>query len=176
MSETVNQSVPGSIPGSALGPFADPAAAHAHFAARLAFETDPSDVDAAMAAGERVQLVDVRGHTAWDQGHAVGAVHIPRPELLDRLDELDAALSVIVMCWGPACNGGVKAAHLLAGAGRQVKELLGGFEYWAREGLPVESASGQVHREPDPLTAPVAAPLGAGAGAGAGVGVVTCDC
>lgn len=151
---------------SILGPFADPAAAHAHFAARLEFETDPSDVAGALAAGERVQLVDVRGHAAWHQGHAAGAVHIPRAELLDRLDELDPTLPVVVMCWGPACNGGAKAALALAGAGRQVKEMLGGFEYWAREGLPVESAEGHVHREVDPLTAPVLSSAGG----------VSCDC
>ena len=96
-------------------------------------------------------------------------MHIPRAELLDRLDELDPAVPTVVMCWGPACNGGAKAAHALAGAGRPVKELLGGFEYWAREGLPVESAGGHVHREVDPLTAPVLA-------AGSSVEGIRCDC
>jgi rhodanese-related sulfurtransferase len=163
---------------SILRPFADPAVTHAHFAARLAFETDPSDVVAAIEAGEPVQLVDVRGRAAWNQGHAASAVHIPRAELLERLHELDPAHPIVVMCWGPACNGGAKAAHLLAGAGRQVKELLGGFEYWAREGLPVESAAGHVHREVDPLTAPVP---GAGVSATVWAGTaasrtVACDC
>jgi rhodanese-related sulfurtransferase len=161
MNEIVQQSI--------LGPFAEPSHTHAHFAARLAFETDPSDVAAAIAAGESIQLVDVRGRAAWDQGHAASAVHIPRAELLDRLDELDPALPIVVMCWGPACNGGAKAAHVLAGAGRRVKEMLGGFEYWAREGLPVESAAGHVHREVDPLTAPVAA-------GAVRSGAVACDC
>ena len=158
------------IPSSSLlGPFAEPSATAAHFAARLAFETDPSDVAAAIEAGERVQLVDVRGHAAWNQGHAASAVHIPRAELLDRLDELDPALPTVVMCWGPACNGGAKAAHALTSAGWPVKELLGGFEYWAREGLPVESAEGHVHREVDPLTAPVPA-------AGSAAEGIRCDC
>jgi hypothetical protein len=35
-----------------------------------------------------------------------------------------------------------------------VREMIGGFEYWVREGLPVETADG-VHRgEVDRLTAP----------------------
>ncbi|WP_434017277.1 hypothetical protein [Naasia aerilata] len=37
--------------------------------------------------------------------------------------------------------------------------MLGGFEYWAREGLPVESDSGVGRRSPDPLTAPSALPV-----------------
>jgi hypothetical protein len=32
--------------------------------------------------------------------------------------------------------------------------MIGGFEYWAREGLPVETATGIERRTPDPLTAP----------------------
>ena len=63
---------------SVLGSFAEPAATAAHFAARLSFETDPSDVAAALGAGERILLVDVRGAEAWNQGHAVGALHLPR--------------------------------------------------------------------------------------------------
>jgi hypothetical protein len=33
-----------------------------------------------------------------------------------------------------------------------VREVLGGFEYWAREGLPIETAGGVHSSVPDPLT------------------------
>ena len=48
---------------------------------------------------------------------------------------------VVAYCWGPACNGACKAALRLAQLGRPVKEMLGGFEYWAREGHPLETSS-----------------------------------
>jgi hypothetical protein len=32
--------------------------------------------------------------------------------------------------------------------------MIGGFEYWAREGLPVETAGGLRRPSIDPLTAP----------------------
>jgi len=32
--------------------------------------------------------------------------------------------------------------------------MIGGIEYWIREGFPVETASGTGQRELDPLTAP----------------------
>jgi len=35
-----------------------------------------------------------------------------------------------------------------------VRELMGGFEYWAREGFAVVSDQGRSRREPDPLKAP----------------------
>ena len=59
-------------------PAADPAQAAAHFAARLAYETDVSDVAAALASGDPgFVLVDSRGKEAWDQGRVPGAVHLP---------------------------------------------------------------------------------------------------
>jgi 3-mercaptopyruvate sulfurtransferase SseA len=38
-----------------------------------------------------------------------------------------------------------------------VRELIGGFEYWAREGLAVISDAGRSRQSPDPLTAPAPA-------------------
>ncbi|GGW38146.1 hypothetical protein GCM10010381_23690 [Streptomyces xantholiticus] len=32
--------------------------------------------------------------------------------------------------------------------------MLGGFEYWAREGFEYETWQGRTTRDPDPLTAP----------------------
>jgi len=141
---------------------ADPAPdqdAVAHFSARLRFETDPSDVAAARTAGEDLLLVDVRSRTAWDQGHVPGARHVPLPELGDRLGELpppDEDPHLVVYCWGPGCNGSTRGALVLARAGyRHVQEMIGGFEYWAREGLAVGTATGRTRHPVDPLTAPV---------------------
>ena len=130
-----------------------------HFAAALRFGTDPSDVAAARAAGSGPLLVDVRDRAAWDQGHVPGALHLPLRELPGRLHELPAVEDdpqLVVYCWGPGCNGSTKGALALSLAGyRSVREMLGGFEYWAREGLAVETAAGRTRRPVDDLTAPV---------------------
>ena len=127
-----------------------------HFAAKLRFETDPSDVHAAIEAGERFALVDSRGDAAWAQGRVPRAVHLPTSDIPQRATELlDLAVPVVVYCWGPGCNGSTKAALALARLGYSVREMIGGFEYWAREGLPVVGDAGPVPRAADPLTAPV---------------------
>jgi rhodanese-related sulfurtransferase len=138
----------------------------AHFSAKLSFETDPSDVAAALADGTAdFVLVDVRGQSSWAQGHADGALHIPRVDIAERAAELIPAGSrVVVYCWGPACNGGTKAAIEFAKLGYPVKEMLGGFEYWAREGFSTADTAGHQHRDVDPLTAPVLA------------GAISCEC
>jgi rhodanese-related sulfurtransferase len=128
----------------------------AHFAARLRFETDPADVRADQQAGERFVLVDSRGDAAWRQGRAVGAVHLPTARIAaEAQDVVPAGTPVVVYCWGPGCNGATRAALAFARLGYEVREMLGGFEYWAREGFAYETWQGQEQRAADPLTAPV---------------------
>ncbi|GHH69842.1 rhodanese-like domain-containing protein [Promicromonospora soli] len=134
----------------------DVSAAVAHFTARLAFETDVSDVHAALAANTPFTLVDVRSPESWDQGHVPGAIHLPTGKVRLRAEQtVDPELPVVVYCWGPACNGATKAALEFARLGYQVKEMIGGFEYWVREGFAYDTASGPVQPDADPLTAPV---------------------
>ena len=132
-------------------------AAVAHFAARLSFETDPSDVAADIGAGVTGWvLVDSRSQASWDQGHVPGAIHLPTAEIAARAASVvPAGSSVVTYCWGPGCNGGTKAALEFAKLGYPVKEMIGGFEYWSREGHPVETATGIDRHPMDPLTAPL---------------------
>jgi rhodanese-related sulfurtransferase len=149
------------IPFAVLStPPAANAAALAHFAARLSFEADVSDVHADLAANTPgLTVVDSRSPEAWDQGHIPGAIHLPTSKIASRAPhELPAGTTIVTYCWGPGCNGATRAALEFAKLGYPVKELIGGFEYWTREGFPYQSASGLHYPTTDPLTAPVSAP------------------
>lgn len=124
-----------------------------YFAAKLAHETDASDVYAARRAGERIAVVDVRSDEAWAQGRVVDAIHMHYSEIPTRApQEIPLDTPVVVYCWSPGCNAADKSALEFARLGYDVKLMIGGFEYWVREGYPVEDADG-VHRRPvDPLT------------------------
>lgn len=63
---------------------------------------------------------------------------------------------MVTYCWGPGCNGATRAALTLARLGFEVREMIGGIEYWIREGLPVETATDTVTGPVDPLTSPCA--------------------
>jgi rhodanese-related sulfurtransferase len=131
----------------------------AHFASRLAFETDPSDVHEDIEQSKKFVLVDVRGQSSWDQGRAQAAIHIHHSEIAERAPkEIPIDMPVVVYCWGPGCNGAHRGALNFALLGYQVKEMIGGFEYWAREGYPIETDSGVVRSEKDPLTVPLDSP------------------
>lgn len=137
---------------------AAPAEATAYFRASLVFHADVSDVAAALAADGDPGFVvlDSRSTESWDQGHIPGAVHLPTALIPEQAGQLlDPAVPVVTYCWGPGCNGATRAALALAELGFQVKEMLGGFEYWAREGFAYQTWEGGSRRETDPLTAPV---------------------
>jgi rhodanese-related sulfurtransferase len=122
-----------------------------YFSRRLAFETDPSDVYAAQKNGDRFVLVDVRGSEAWTQGRITGAVHMPYREIDERAArEIAPGTPVVVYCWSPGCNAGQKAALAFARLGYDVREMIGGYEYWVREGQPFENDEGPCERIFDP--------------------------
>ncbi|MEU1374629.1 rhodanese-like domain-containing protein [Streptomyces triculaminicus] len=153
-----SRTAPHAAPSPVLAvPPADPADAASYFAARLAFHTDVADVHAALTAGAAdFTVVDSRSTQAWDQGHVPGAVHLPTAQIPRLAAEvLDPAVPVVVYCWGPGCDGATRAALALARLGYRVKEMLGGIEYWIREGYEVETWEGGRRLAPDPLTAPV---------------------
>ncbi|OKI94877.1 sulfurtransferase [Streptomyces sp. CB01249] len=138
-------------------PPAEPADAVAYFGGSLAFHADVSDVAAALAGGgdPGFVLLDSRSTESWDQGHIPGALHLPTALIAAQAPRLlDPAVPVVTYCWGPGCNGATRAALALARLGYRVKEMLGGFEYWAREGFPYETWEGEGKRAADPLTAP----------------------
>lgn len=147
-----------------LIPAAPVADAVAHFTDRLSFQTDVSDVHADLESGAgSFVLVDSRGDAAWRQGHLPGAVHLPTGRVAaEAAQRIPVGTPVVTYCWGPGCNGSTRAALEFARLGYPVKEMIGGYEYWVREGLPVTTASGPSRRAVDDLTAPAHA--------------ITCEC
>jgi rhodanese-related sulfurtransferase len=131
------------VPGKVLGTVpAPPAEARAYFDARLRCETDPSDVWADLGQSEETfVLVDTRSADAFREGHLPGAINLPHGEIdEDAISVLPEGRPAVTYCWGPGCNAGTKGALKLASLGVPVKEMIGGFEYWVKEGYPVETS------------------------------------
>ena len=85
-------------------------------------------------------LLDVREDTEWRAGHAPGARHIPLSLLPARMKDLPARRTVITVC--RSGHRSARAAALLAREGREVVNLAGGMNAWARAGLPVVAVGG----------------------------------
>ncbi len=128
-------------------PAARPEDAARHFLAKLSVETDVSDVMLDRQRGQNgFVLVDVRSSPVFEECYIPGAINLPYRRINENTEEiiqLSKEKLVVVYCWGPACNAATKAAARLSTLGFSVKEMLGGIEYWRREGGPVEGTLGE---------------------------------
>ena len=114
------------------------------FADKLRCETDPADVHADMDNGvDDFVVLDVRSTEDFVRKHVNGALNLPHSRITrTRMSEFPDDTLFVVYCWGPGCNGSTKAALKLAQLGYAVKEMIGGIEYWEREGYPLASGGG----------------------------------
>lgn len=125
-------------------PATEPEMARAHFLARLSVETDPADVKLDQErAPTRIRVVDVRSAEAYGECHVPGAINLPYRSIDDQSTAaVERDRTLVVYCWGPGCNAAQKGAARLTALGFRVKEMIGGLEYWRREGYAVEGSAG----------------------------------
>jgi rhodanese-related sulfurtransferase len=87
-------------------------------------------------------LLDVRENDEWTAGHAPSAVHVPMGQVVQRLDEIAAALPdrpVRVVCRSGGRSARV-AAYLIQ-AGWDAVNVDGGMRAWAAAGRPMVTDS-----------------------------------
>ena len=120
---------------------ASPEEVAAHYARRLAFETDCADVHGALrGAADDFVLLDVRGPKLYERGHVPGAINLPHGKMTaSKMEQWPQDTLFVVYCAGPHCNGADKAALRLSRLGLSVKLMIGGMAGWADEGFPFES-------------------------------------
>jgi rhodanese-related sulfurtransferase len=118
--------------------------------AKLAYEIDAVAAAQAQASGGAL-IVDTRKQLSWDHGHVKGALHLPAEALDTQIASLPRNQTLVVYGWGPGCNGATHTARRLIAEGFDVRELMGGYEYWVRNGFSMEQAGATTPRDADPL-------------------------
>lgn len=110
-----------------------------HYENKLAYEIDSWDLHVAMQAGEKLTVIDARSADAYAAGRIPGAVNIPhRTMTKETTSQIDSSGLVVTYCDGIGCNASTKAALNMTKLGFRVKELLGGLDWWKRDGHSVE--------------------------------------
>lgn len=113
------------------------------YEAKLAFEIDPSDLFEAMNNGERIVPVDARRPAAFAKEHIPGALNIPHRSMnTENTKSLRKDVLYVTYCDGIGCNASTKGALKLASLGFNVKELIGGIEWWKLDGYNTEGSHG----------------------------------
>jgi rhodanese-related sulfurtransferase len=109
------------------------------YESKLAFEMDPSDLFAALNAGENIVVVDARQPHGFEAEHIPGAVNIPHRTMNEETTKnLDKNVLYVTYCDGIGCNASTKGALNMAKLGFRVKELIGGLEWWNKDGYATE--------------------------------------
>jgi rhodanese-related sulfurtransferase len=110
---------------------------------KLRFHTDSWDLCVDLQAGcPTTAVIDARGRDAYEKGHIPGAISCPHREMTaESTAGLAREKTYVVYCDGIGCNASTKGSYKLARLGFRVKELLGGLDWWRRDGHPVQSGS-----------------------------------
>lgn len=112
-----------------------------HFRSKLDFETDSWDLNRALNAGEALVVIDARSREAFEADHLPNAISLPHGEMnAETTAGLDRESLYVTYCDGIGCNASTKGALRMTELGFRTKELLGGIDWWKRDGYPTQLA------------------------------------
>ncbi len=106
---------------------------------KLAYEMDSTDLFEAINSGEKIRIIDARSPLGFENEYISGAINIPHREINeDTTRHLDKSSLYVIYCDGIGCNASTHGALKMAKLGFRVKELIGGIDWWKRDGYATE--------------------------------------
>jgi rhodanese-related sulfurtransferase len=105
------------------------------YKAKLEYEIDSWDLNDSLNRGEDIQVIDARSQEAYQAEHIPNSINIPhRTMTLESTSLLDKNTIYVTYCDGIGCNASTKGAYNMAKLGFKVRELMGGIDWWKRDG------------------------------------------
>lgn len=115
-----------------------------YYQSKLEFEIDSSDLFEALKLNQKIQIIDARKSDAFNSEHIPFSINLPHREInFETTKHLDKNILYIVYCDGIGCNASTKGALKLAELGFKTKELIGGIDWWKRDGYSTEGTNGK---------------------------------
>ena len=113
-----------------------------HYSKKLAYEIDSWDLKVALECRENFTVIDARSPEAYATEHIPGAINIPHRKMDEATTaNIDKSSTVVTYCDGIGCNASTKGALNMTKLGFKVKELMGGLDWWKRDGHPTSGTS-----------------------------------
>ena len=105
------------------------------YQSKLAYEMDSADLYEAVEKDEPIVVVDGRSTDSYALEHIPGSISLPHREIsFNSTESLDRSKLYVCYCDGIGCNASTKTALKLLTLGFQVRELIGGLDWWKRDG------------------------------------------
>ena len=110
-----------------------------HYQQKLEFEWDSADLFEELEKGSDVVILDTRKEFAYNQEHIPGAINLPHRTMTSESTKgLDKDAIYVCYCDGIGCNGSTKGSLKMTKLGFNVRELIGGLDWWKRDGYSTE--------------------------------------
>ena len=114
-----------------------------HYENKLKFEIDSWDLFELLKKKDPLVVIDTRAAAAFQARHIPGARNLPHATMDDLTTaHLDKAQLYVTYCDGIGCNASTKGALRMARLGFRVKELMGGLDWWIRDGYATHGSQG----------------------------------
>ena len=124
-----------------------------HYESKLAFEIDSWDLMVALGARENIVVIDTRSPKAYQKQHIPGSINLPHRDMTEETTKrIDKTTLVVTYCDGIGCNASTKGALNMTKLGFRVKELMGGLEWWKRDGYETEESAVDTRKARRPAT------------------------
>lgn len=119
-----------------------------YYEQKLQYEIDSWDLFDALGKEENIIVIDARSPEAFEQEHIPSAQNIPHRVMNESTTRnLDREKLYVVYCDGIGCNASTKGALNMAKLGFKVKELMGGLDWWKRDGYKTEGQTATEGKE-----------------------------
>lgn len=119
-----------------------------HYQDKLNYELDSADLADIFKReniDQEVIVIDARTSEAYEKEHIPGAISFPHRSMNEEsVKSLDNEALHITYCDGIGCNASTKGAIKLTKLGFKVKELMGGLDWWKRDGYSTEGKAGVI--------------------------------
>jgi rhodanese-related sulfurtransferase len=108
---------------------------------KLDYEMDSSDLFYALEQGQQIVVIDARQSFGYEKEHIPGAINLPHRNMnAETTKHFDKSKIHVCYCDGIGCNASTKGALNMAKLGFNVKELIGGIEWWKFDGYATEGS------------------------------------
>ena len=115
-----------------------------HYQDKLDYEIDSWDLSLLIAKTSDIKVLDCRSTEAYELEHIPTAINLPHREISTESTQAYSKETLyITYCDGIGCNASTKGALAMAKLGFRVKELMGGLDWWKRDGHATEGVQSQ---------------------------------
>lgn len=113
------------------------------YEAKLKYEMDSWDLFESLNQGKKLKVIDARSSDSYANEHIPNSINIPhRTMTVETTSHLNNNTLYVVYCDGIGCNASTKGALNMTNLGFNVKELMGGLDWWKRDGYQTDGLKG----------------------------------